>query len=106
MLTITFFTPDDAQPGFALAGFNQQICRPDQTAQMLDAFIEEQREGIAAIDERLLKSVPHEELERLEKRWNGIFVIIPAPTEPEEGAEDYALELVRRAIGYHIRMTP
>jgi vacuolar-type H+-ATPase subunit F/Vma7 len=106
MATITFLTPDDAYPGFELAGLNQLSCPPEQTTMLLDEYIAENREGILAIDERLLESVTHEYLRKIERRWNGIFVIIPAPKEPVEGAEDYALELVRRAIGYHVRMTP
>jgi len=106
MPTITFITPDEVRPGFELAGLNQQGCRAEQTVDVVEAFINEGAEGILAIDERLLESVTQEELRHLERRWNGIFVIIPAPKEPEEGARDYALEMIRRAIGYHIRMTP
>ena len=106
MPSVTFLTPAEVQPGFELAGLNQQSCRPDQTEQVIAAFIHENREGILAIDERLLESVTPDQLRHLEHSWEGIFVIIPAPHEPPEGTEDYALEMVRRAIGYHVRMTP
>lgn len=106
MASMTFLTPDEVKPGFELAGLRQQICRVDQTEAVIEDFINGNREGILAIDERLLESVSQNSLLQLERRWEGIFVIIPSPERPEAGAEDYAVQMLKRVLGYHVRMEP
>lgn len=105
MASVTFITPDDARHGFGLAGFSQRVCRPEDAQRVIDEQTGTHREDILAIDERLLGGLEEGVLKRLEQTWPGIVVIIPAP-EAIATAEDYALELIRRAIGYHVRLTP
>ena len=38
----------------------------------------------------------------MEDRWYGIFLILPAPERAFE-VEDYAVRLIKRAIGYRVR---
>ena len=55
------------------------------------------------LDERLVEEVGEEMLHSLEKRWPGVLVVLPAPGASGAG-EDYALRLIRRAIGYQVKV--
>jgi len=34
----------------------------------------------------------------------GILLVLPSPVKPPAEVEDYAARLIRRAIGYHVRI--
>jgi V/A-type H+-transporting ATPase subunit F len=40
----------------------------------------------------------------MEKRWYGILLVLPAPERVGVEVEDYAMSLIKRAIGYHVRL--
>lgn len=42
--------------------------------------------------------------EKTEKRWAGILLILPAPQETAAVSEDYLQRMIRRALGYHVRI--
>jgi V/A-type H+-transporting ATPase subunit F len=60
--------------------------------------------GLIIIDERLVTGMPEERLRELEQGWNGILLVLPSPVKPPAEVEDYAARLIRRAIGYHVRL--
>jgi vacuolar-type H+-ATPase subunit F/Vma7 len=101
---VVFITPDDARYGFRLAGVKQIISRTQDIEMTLIHQLSEEETGIVVIDERLASQIDPERLGELEKRWFGLLLILPAPERPAEGIEDYALEIIRRAIGYHVRL--
>jgi vacuolar-type H+-ATPase subunit F/Vma7 len=41
----------------------------------------------------------------LEGRWPGLVVVLPAPLRTQVAEEDYVLQLIRRAIGYQVRLS-
>ena len=45
-----------------------------------------------------------ERLREIEHAWQGILLVLPSPERPEVEIEDYAVSLIRRAIGYHVRL--
>ena len=55
------------------------------------------------IDERLTRGINTEKLREMEERWYGVLLILPAPERVGE-EEDYAVRLIRKAIGYHVRL--
>jgi V/A-type H+/Na+-transporting ATPase subunit F len=59
--------------------------------------------GILVIEEQLAKAIPENRLRVMEEEWHGILLVLPSP-EGFGGEEDYAERLVRRAIGYHVRL--
>lgn len=64
----------------------------------------DQDNGLIILDERLAREQGEEELREMERHWPGIIVVLPQPAKlPQEG-DDYALRLIRRAIGYHVRL--
>ncbi len=70
----------------------------------LKKIMAEPDNGLIVIDERMLNGVTEERLHELEQGWHGILLILPSPVKPPPEVEDYAARLIRRAIGYHVRL--
>jgi V/A-type H+-transporting ATPase subunit F len=60
--------------------------------------------GLVVIDERLIAGMTEDRLRELEQAWNGILLVLPSPVKPPAEVEDYAARLIRRAVGYHVRL--
>ncbi len=104
MKKIAFITPFDAEHGFALAGVTQHAVTPDKTEGMLRELMQDPDMGLIVIDERLMQTVDEERFRDLEHGWRGVVLALPSPEKAAPEAEDYATRLIRRAIGYHVRM--
>jgi vacuolar-type H+-ATPase subunit F/Vma7 len=105
MKSIAFITPPDAAYGPGLCGVAQHTVEPCDAEETLTRTMAEPGNGLVIIDERLLAAVPEEKLRELEKAWRGILLVLPSPAKPPADAEDYAARLIRRAIGYHVRLS-
>jgi vacuolar-type H+-ATPase subunit F/Vma7 len=104
MKTIAFITPPDASYGFSLCGVPQYAVRAGDAETTLKNIMTEADTGLAIIDERLLQGIPEERLREIEQGWQGILLVLPSPEKPPAEVEDYAARLIRRAIGYHVRL--
>jgi vacuolar-type H+-ATPase subunit F/Vma7 len=104
MKKITFMTPADAEFGFSLSGVPQKTAEAADAEDVLTQTMAEPDIGLAVVDERLLTGMPDERLRELEQSWQGIFLVLPSPEKPPAEVEDYAARLIRRAIGYHVRL--
>jgi V/A-type H+-transporting ATPase subunit F len=110
MKKITFITPRDAIYGFSLTGISQVVSDASETEETLKQAMEETEDGLVIIDERLVipgresRGLSEERLRELEHQWQGILLVLPSPDKPPAEAEDYAARLIRRAIGYHVRL--
>lgn len=104
MKKIAFITPPDAEHGFALTGIGQYAVEADHAERKLRDVMSDPDAGLVIIDERLLKGFAEERVRELEQGWNGIFLILPSPEKAAPEVEDYAARLIRRAIGYHVRL--
>ncbi len=104
MKRIVIVTPADAEFGFKLTGVSHSIARAEDAEGMIRKIVHEPDTGLLVIDEQLIKAVPEERLKGIEQSWHGIIVVLPSPERPEAGIEDYAVRLIRRAIGYHVRL--
>ncbi len=103
MNRIVALTPPDADNGFACCGAVQQAVAPGRAAEALEDALQAAGSGVVILDERLVGKVGEELLHSLEKRWPGVLVVLPAPG----GAgvvEDYAMRLIRRAVGYQVKV--
>lgn len=105
MKTAVFLTPADARPGFSLAGARQLTPEFKEVESTLMEVLQDPATAVVIVDERLLPALPEERWRELESRQLVPVIVLPAP---ERGAEalDYALRLVRRAIGYQVRLNP
>lgn len=104
MKKIVFFTPHDAEYGFSLTGVAQHVIAEKDVESYLRNVLSEPDTGLVVMDERLIKGIDDKRLREMEERWYGVLLILPAPEKAAAEAEDYALRLIRRAIGYHVRL--
>ena len=98
-------TPADAEFGFKLTGISHYTAREEDAESMIRKIIHDLDTGLLVVDEQLIKALPESRLKEIEKSWRGILVVLPSPERPEAGIEDYAVRLIRRAIGYHVRLS-
>lgn len=105
MKRIVFITLGDAWPGFALAGFRQRTSTIAGVEEALHEVLADPETRVAVVDERLLAGLTEERFKEMGARWSGVLVVLPAPEQKgAEAQEDYALRIIRKAIGYHVRL--
>lgn len=105
MKGIVVITPSDAMHGFALAGVRQLNATADTTPAALHELSRDPATGVVIVDERLVSRPLREQIRVLEGRWPGLVVVLPAPVRAKVVEEDYVLQLIRRAIGYQVRLS-
>jgi len=92
--------------GFALAGV-RALAAADalEAARVIDALLETPEVGVVLVDQALHDELPEERRRALEARALPVVVPFPGPRR-EEGPppESELLELLRRAIGYRVRL--
>ena len=103
MNRIVVITPPDARNGFACCGALQECVPPGGVAELLSRVLADDENRVVILDERLVPEVGEERLGEIERLWPGVLVVLPEPGgTPAE--EDYAVRLIRKAIGYHVRV--
>jgi len=102
---IVFITPRDARHGFTLSGVTQFIVAPEEAEASIQKAMADAECGVVIIDERLLAGIGEERFREMERRWFGLLIVLPAPEKIGEEGEDYAERLIRRVIGYHVKLT-
>ncbi|MDD2582453.1 MAG: ATPase [Desulfuromonadaceae bacterium] len=103
MNRIVALTPADADNGFACCGAVQHAVAPGQVSETLAQALDEAGSGVVILDERLVGEMGEEMIHTLERRWSGVLVVLPAPGVSEAG-EDYAMRLIRKAVGYQVKV--
>ncbi|PLX73970.1 MAG: ATPase [Desulfuromonas sp.] len=104
MKQILFLTPPDTIPGFSLTGVRQQETVAERAWESLEAASRDPELGVIAIDARLLDTIDPRKVVELTRRWRGVLVTLPAPAGTVLIGEDELQRLVRRALGYHVRL--
>lgn len=104
MNSVVFITKHDALPGFGLAGIHQHAVNENELEVILGRIITNSGNGLLVIDERLTAGLGEERLREIERTWHGVMVVLPSPVPPPSEVEDYAARLIRRTIGYHVRI--
>jgi len=110
MKKIVFITPRDVEYGFSLTGVPQYPVEAKAFEATLGRIMEEPENGLVIIDERLVGNEREtggtfeDRMRELERAWPGILLVLPSPVKPPAEVEDYAARLIRRAIGYHVRL--
>ena len=90
----------EVAPGFLLAG----IAAIDQVDRV-EAHLSAHRVGVLLVEEDLYPLLPETLRLRLNTRAVPMMVLFPAPSfEGERAGEAYIVELLRRAIGYRVRL--
>jgi V/A-type H+-transporting ATPase subunit F len=101
---IVFVTPPEAEYGFGLSGLTQYTAREGEVEIVVLRIVEEIEMGLIIIDERLLAYISDDRLREIERAWGGIIITLPSPLKPRVEIEDYVARLIKRAIGYHVRL--
>lgn len=104
MKRIVFMTPEEPPHGFSIAGFEQKIADVETVQEKLLQTIEEPDVGVVIVDERLLSEVDDDNLRHIHEQWPGILLVLPTPVGAVPAEEDYLQRLIRRALGYHVRI--
>jgi vacuolar-type H+-ATPase subunit F/Vma7 len=94
-------------PGYRLAGLTVDEVKKDADAgDRLATAAADPGVGIILVEQRLLDGVPPAVRRAVDRRALPIIVPIPTPnwTHAESDAESYIVELLRRAIGYRVRL--
>jgi V/A-type H+-transporting ATPase subunit F len=104
MKKIAFITPKDTEFGFLLAGVDQFVTVKEDFISVLKSILPDPDTVLVIIDERLVRDGNEEKMREMEHAWHGILIVLPSPERPVEEIEDYASRLIRRAIGYHVRL--
>lgn len=104
MKQVAVMTPPDARHGFALTGVRQRTLLPEQLPPELQSLLDDPGVGLVVVDERLATGAMQASLREMERRWPGLVVMLPAPREGARVGEDYVLRLIRRALGYQVRL--
>lgn len=110
MKKIAVITPPDAKYGFSLSGVPHYAVEPFELENTLAKVMGDPENGLAVVDERFVaenreaEGLSEDRLREIEQGWQGILLIMPSPRKPTAQDEDYAARLIRRAIGYHVRL--
>jgi vacuolar-type H+-ATPase subunit F/Vma7 len=104
-LSLRVLCSPEIAPGFALAGLAVDEARGAATAAArLRDLAARPEVGIVLVEERLHSGLPAELRERLARRAFPIVMPFPGPRwDAQSLAEDYVLEILRRAIGYRVQ---
>ena len=92
--------------GFALAGLQADPLGPTESLETLFAGIARQPDtGVVLLQEEIYDGVPEEVRGRLDRSARPFVVPFPGPVwEKVAPAEERVIELLRRAIGYRVRL--
>ncbi len=98
-----FITSPASGAGFRLAGIDQRLAEPLELEDLLVREVHNPDNALIVIDEQLISGIDDARLKEIETTWPGVIVMLPSPAPPDE-REDYALRLIRQAVGYHVRL--
>ncbi len=106
MREIVVMTPEEGRFGFAMTGVRQQVVAPEEAWAALVETCADATVGVVAVDARLQSQFDPRRLRELTDHWGGVLVTLPAPAGAERPEVDELQRLVRRALGYHVRIEP
>ena len=104
MKKVLVLAPPPPVGGFAIAGVMAREAAAIQLPELMAAAIADSSVGVLAIDERLIDPLAHARIRELERHWRGAVVVVPSPGRPAKPEDDYARRLIRRAIGYQVKV--
>lgn len=92
--------------GFELAGLQADTAVDGTAARALLARLtEDPGVGIVLLEDQLQRALPADVVQRLERQPRPLVAAFPSPRfEAAAAAEEAVLEILRRAIGYRVRL--
>lgn len=107
MLTFCVMTGQENAEGFRLAGIDVAVVNsPSEAEKKIGKVLAGQGCGLLLVDDGIYEGIGEGFRKRLDRE--GLPVIVPLPMERgwgmEERGREYLLRLIRRSIGYHMRL--
>jgi vacuolar-type H+-ATPase subunit F/Vma7 len=93
--------------GFALTGARiRPETDPTRAARLVEQHLRAREAGIIVVTESIFEQMPEKTRTQAEASGRPIFVTLPNPAgfERWEGAEDLISRIIRRAIGYRLKI--
>ena len=92
--------------GFALAGVPVfEATDGIDAARQIDRLVDEVNAGVVLIDEPLYRDLPEEVRRNLRRSVLPVVIPVPGPDwTTESTAHEYIVEILRRAIGYRVKL--
>lgn len=93
--------------GFGMAGADvMEIERGKESLELIERVIDEDRYSLIALEEALLDRIPEGLERRLRKRGRPALIPIRSPERWGKGGpkEPYIAKMLRKTIGYHIKI--
>ena len=108
MRTCRVIADSDSAVGFRLAGVEAAAASgPQEAERLLREWIEEGGCSLIIVAQRFLDAFSETTRRRLERL--SLPIVVPLPLSPawerEESSDEYVLSLIRRAIGFQMRIT-
>jgi vacuolar-type H+-ATPase subunit F/Vma7 len=105
-LSVRVVCRPEIAPGFELAGLHADTAGDGASARLrLAALADDPAVGIVLLEEQLQQALPVEFAQRLERQARPLVATFPSPRfGAGQAAEEAVLELLRRAIGYRVRL--
>jgi V/A-type H+-transporting ATPase subunit F len=107
MARLIVVTDPDTALGFRLAGVDvQEETDPVKAGERLLALLRAREAGIVIYNEDCVSALPESAVIALEESLTPVFFAIPVSrtVPPAERREEYLARLVRRAIGYQLKI--
>jgi len=101
-----FLAPEGEDVGFGLTGLSRLGVSPEDAEAALLSAMDNPAVGLVIMDERLSAGISEDRLKEIEAHWGGVLLLLPAPGEAVSDEEDFATRIIRKAIGYHVRIRP
>lgn len=107
MAKVVAIVDEDTAAGFRLAGVEvREANSPEEMRRGVEAVLADREAGIVVLDEALFRRLPERLGKKLEESAAPIFIPIPTIRLWREAIkpEEYVARLIRRAIGYQIKI--
>ena len=104
MKEVVFLTTERALEGFSLTGVRQTVANAEQAEETLHGILADSDVGVVAVEELLAEVIGEMRLKEMTRRWPGVMVTLPSPEPVSHGEVDVLQRMVRRALGYHVRL--
>lgn len=103
---VVVIAPSGLAAGFGLAGVRVAEASDGlSAAQQIDRLGSGDELGVVIIEEGLYRDLPEDFLRRMRREPLPVLVPVPGPQWLKEStAHDYIVEILRRAIGYRVRL--
>lgn len=96
----------EVAPGFALAGLQADALGPGEAIEAVFAGLAQRPDtGVVLLQEQIYDALPGDLRARFDRSAHPVVVPFPGPAwESRPPAEERVIELLRRAIGYRVKL--